>query len=222
MGLIERAYIIYDGGHLHVWPPKLSVEGGPAWINSASYRIEAKSEGSEGRGLLNGPMLQALLEDRFQLKIRRETRHVPVYALTVAKGGAKLRPYREGSCVPLDLDQPPPSPDPAQPDPVYCGMSEVTPKGYKLYHTTLTEFATEFSDRLDRPVIDKTGIAGTFNINLDLPDAELYPRESGSTDPYSTLDAVRAALRKVGLNLESTKGPGEFLVIDHVERPSEN
>jgi uncharacterized protein (TIGR03435 family) len=119
MVLIRRAFVDYADGRVHIWPPPLSIEGAPAWINSASYRIEATSEGSENRGMLNGPMLQSLLEDRFHLRIRRETREVPVYALAVAKGGAKLRPYREGSCVPLDLNQSPVAPEPGQPDPVF-------------------------------------------------------------------------------------------------------
>ena len=224
MSLIQRAYVNFANGRVHIWPPLLAIEGGPAWINSASYQIEAKSETSAGKGMMNGPMLQALLEDRFRLRAHRETREMPVYALTVAKGGPKLQLFREGSCVPLDLEKPLSVPDG---DPLFCGMSEVTTKGYKLYRTTLAEFATEFSDRLDRPVIDKTGIAGVFNIDLDLTGADLHLANSGAndlapSDDYPVFDAVRNALRKLGLNLESTKGPGEFLVIDRVERPSAN
>jgi uncharacterized protein (TIGR03435 family) len=227
MSLIQRAYVNFAYGRLHIWPPLLAIEGGPAWINSASYQIEAKSEGSEGKGMMNGPMLQTLLEDRFRLKVHRETREMPVYALTVAKGGPKLQPFREGSCVVLDLEKPPSVPEPGQPEPSFCGMSEVTSKGYKLYRTTLAEFATEFSDRLERPVIDKTGIAGVFDIELDLTAADLHLANSGSSDlapgdDYPVFDAVRNALRRLGLNLESTNGPGEFLVIDSVERPSAN
>jgi uncharacterized protein (TIGR03435 family) len=91
-----------------------------------------------------------------------------------------------------------------------------------LYGTTIADFAQEFSDRLDRPVIDRTGIAGVFNIDLDLSSADLYPGEAASGDPYSMVDAIRAALRKLGLNLESTRGPGQYLVIDQIERPSAN
>lgn len=227
MSLIQRAYVNFAYGRVHIWPPLLAIEGGPAWINSGGYQIEAKSEGSEGKGMMNGPMLQALLEDRFRLKAHRETREMPVYALTVLKGGPKLQPFREGSCVVLDLEKPL---SVTEGDPLFCGMSEVSPKGYKLYRTTIAEFATEFSARLDRPVIDKTGITGEFDIELDLTDADLHlavarpdPALAATPDDeYAVFDAVRRALRKLGLNLESTKGPGEFLVIDNVERPSEN
>ena len=223
MALIQRAYLNFAEGHIHVWPPEMSIEGGPAWINSGSYQIEASAEGTQTWGALNGPMLQALLEDRFKLRVHREIREIPVYALTMARGGPKLRPFRKGSCAPLDLETQPAAPEPGQPDPLLCGMSEVTPTGYKLYGTTMADFATEFSSRLDRPVIDKTGLAGMFNIDLDLSPSELHPDNSAAVpDPFSVINAVRAAVRKVGLNLESTKGPGNFLVVDSVERPSEN
>jgi uncharacterized protein (TIGR03435 family) len=96
-----------------------------------------------------------------------------------------------------------------------------------LYRTTIAEFATEFSDRLDRPVIDKTGIAGLFNIDLDLINTDLSPVRSSeasatATDPNSIVDAVRRAVRKLGLRLDPGRGPGEFLVVDNIERPTEN
>lgn len=229
--LIDRAYLAWAGGRLRVWPPQLAIEGGPAWINSAHYRIEAKAESPQSRGAMNGPMLQALLEDRFKLKVHRETREAAVYALAVAKGGARLQPFREGSCIKVEFDALPRPPAPGQPEPVLCGMSEVTAKGYRLYGTSIAEFATEFSARLDRPVIDKTGIVGLFNINLELPAADLYPDSrtpgdpatpSEPADPFSMFDAVRAAVRKLGLRLDPARGPAQFLVIDHVERPAEN
>jgi uncharacterized protein (TIGR03435 family) len=230
--LIERAYLEFADGRVHVWPEQISIEGGPAWINSGSYRIEAKAEGPQSRGTMNGPMLQALLEDRFKLKLHRATREVPVYALTVVKGGPKLQPFREGSCHPFNFDNLPHPPEPGQPDPLLCGISEVTAKGYDLYRTTMAEFSREFSARLDRPVIDKTGIAGMFNIHLELSVTDLgYPADPRSSDPAapaapadpsSVFDAVRTAVQKLGLKLDQAKGPGEFLVIDSVERPSEN
>jgi uncharacterized protein (TIGR03435 family) len=153
--LIDRAYLAWADGRLHVWPPQLSIEGGPAWINSAHYRIEAKAGGPQSRGVMNGPMLQTLLEDRSRLKVHRETREVAVYALTVGRGGATLQPFRAGSCIKVEFDALPPPPEPGQPESLLCGMSEVTTKGYRLYGTSIAEFATEFSDRLDRPVVDK-------------------------------------------------------------------
>jgi uncharacterized protein (TIGR03435 family) len=85
--LIQMAYVLFANGSVH---PRTVVpmEGGPAWINSERYTIDAKAEGTPSHGMMHGPMLQALLEERLNLKVHRETREIPVYVLTVAKGGS--------------------------------------------------------------------------------------------------------------------------------------
>jgi uncharacterized protein (TIGR03435 family) len=107
--LVQQAYDFYaNGRRLPVLPPNFRAEpisGGPSWVDSERYEINAKAEGSPRTETMNGPMLQALLEDRFKLRAHRETREVPVYLLTVAKGGIKLQKVDEGSCVPLDMDR---------------------------------------------------------------------------------------------------------------------
>ncbi len=103
-GLIEKAYGRFANGRRNPPWAVVPVEGGPAWIHSDPYLI---SEGDPSLELMQGPMLQALLEDRFQLKMHRETREVPVYALTIAKGGSKLQPFKEGTCVPTDFSKVP-------------------------------------------------------------------------------------------------------------------
>ena len=103
--LVQQAYGLFADGQMNPGS-SLTVVGGPAWITSDFYEIDAKAEGPQGHAMMNGPMLQALLEDRFKLKIHRETRDVPVYALTVAAGGLKLEPF-QGSCTPRDFDKPP-------------------------------------------------------------------------------------------------------------------
>lgn len=98
---------------------------------------------------------------------------------------------------------------------------------------TMAELCAGFSVLLDRHVIDNTGIAGRFNLDLDLSaeDSELLnrprslPAESDPTMPRTPpilFNAAETAMEKLGLNIETTEGPGEFLIIDHVERPSEN
>jgi len=181
---------------------------------------------------MNGPMLQALLEDRFHLKIHREIRESAVYALTVARNGATLQPSLTGSCLKVEFDALPPPPKPGEPEQPWCGMSDVTEKEYALYGTSMADFATEFSNRLDRPVIDKTGLSGFFDVRLELSASDLNPPGSGPSgnggtpaeppDPFLVFDAVRNAVRKLGLRLDPTRGPAEFLVIDHVERPAGN
>ncbi len=103
--LIRQAYVEFANGHLNndVLARIPTIEGGPRWINSDGYQIDAKAEGAPGGDMLRGPAMQALLEERFKLKIRHESRDVPVYALAVAEGGPKLEPSKEG-CRSLELN----------------------------------------------------------------------------------------------------------------------
>jgi uncharacterized protein (TIGR03435 family) len=233
--LIQGAYVDFAEGRFH---PRTAVrpDGAPAWIDSERYSIDAKTMIAQSQGMMRGPMMQRLLEDRFKLKIRREIREAPVYALTVAKGGPKLQPAKEGSCIVADFDHPPRR-APGQPLGEFCGMWRVGSDGMNMFGVTMAEFCTFFTDVLDRNAIDKTGIAGRFDIHLDILPDDLGMRPRGSpgspqpspqssapsddpADPVGT--AVFAAVQKLGLKLVPAKGPREFLVIDHVERPSEN
>jgi uncharacterized protein (TIGR03435 family) len=103
--LIAMAYIEYAGGRQTTVRRAAHLEGGPAWVQDALYVITAKADSAVTPAMMRGPMLQVLLEDRFRLRIRHETRQGEVYDLTVAKNGPKLRPTQPGSCVPRDLDQ---------------------------------------------------------------------------------------------------------------------
>jgi uncharacterized protein (TIGR03435 family) len=103
--MIILAYAAYDNGHYDA-QLSLPITGGPDWIRASDhdgYVIEAKAEGNPGAfSMRTGPMMRGLLEDRFKLKLHFATRVVPVYALTVAKGGPKLQPFQEGSCLNWD------------------------------------------------------------------------------------------------------------------------
>jgi uncharacterized protein (TIGR03435 family) len=80
--------------------PTAVLERGQAWIDSDRYQISAKAGDAVRKEMINGPMLRALLEERFRLKFHRETREVPIYSLTVAESGLKLQPSSGGSCIP--------------------------------------------------------------------------------------------------------------------------
>src|SRR5262245_28320550 len=88
-GFVQLAYVTYangtmsDPGTVYTTP----VEGGPDWVNSERYSIEAKPERPAGRGMMMGPMLRVVLEDRFKLRVRRVRQEIPIYELTIAKGG---------------------------------------------------------------------------------------------------------------------------------------
>ena len=206
------------------------ISGEPAWANSGRYTIDAKPESPQTAGMMRGPMLQTLLEDRFRLKIHRDLRDVPIYALVVGKGGPKLAPTRKESCRSLDFTKdPPPLPRPDEPPP--CGFFRPDRSGgTETLGQTLAGLCRQFSVALDRDVVDRTGIAGTFDIHLEVSGDDLFPfaRRDSAGDPAAPampadpLAAIMAAVQELGLKLESAKASAEFLVIDRVERPSEN
>jgi uncharacterized protein (TIGR03435 family) len=149
------------------------ISGGPDWINSERYDVEAKSDGSPSGKQMTGTMLQTLLEDRFKLSFHRETKLLPVYELAVAKGGAKLRHSREGGCTPYSMDSAPLPPTRAlgQPHPTFCGFLGFGVEGLdrklEMAGVSMAELATSLSrGELRRTVIDKTGLIGTFDVIL--------------------------------------------------------
>jgi uncharacterized protein (TIGR03435 family) len=218
--LIQEAYVFFANGQVNIGS-SASITGGPSWTNADRYEIEAKAERPQNLPTKNGPMLQALLEDRFKLKIHRDTRDVPVFALIVAEGEPKLQPFQERSCIPPDFNHPP---SPERPFPLVCGMTRVADTGFDAPGVTMARFCglLTTSVPLGRNVIDKTGIAGTFNIHLDLSAADLgYKVPGAQTDPALILAGLNHALDSLGLKLEATNGPNEFIVIDSVERPSD-
>jgi bla regulator protein blaR1 len=218
--LIQQAYGLFANGHWNTGS-SLTVAGGPAWTKSERYQIDAHAAVPQRWAMMNGPMLQALLKDRFKLKFHRETRKVPVYALTVAKGGPNLQPF-QGSCTPRDLDKPPSDAD--------CAVARARENGFEMKAATIADLCTGFSVLLERHVIDETGIAGRFDIHVDMSGEDRSfldrPRSLPAlSDPKSPeqpilFDAARAAMQKLELNLEPATGPGEFLVIDRIERPT--
>jgi uncharacterized protein (TIGR03435 family) len=228
MDFIKSAYVLFANGHVNP-RSRVPIEGGPAWINSVRYQINAKADGARGQGMMRGPMLQTLLEDRFKLKIRHETREVPAYVLTVAKGGLKLHPFQEGSCIPRDfarfVEQFPPQPFPDLPaGQKYCGGVSDEQGGtvtLEAIGMSIDEFLKYKFPRLDRPVVNKTGITGRFDFHLEFGLDEITgggaaPAETAGPSIFTALE------RQLGLKLEPAKAPGDFLVIDHVERPSAN
>jgi uncharacterized protein (TIGR03435 family) len=213
----------------------------PAWVRSEKYTIEAKAEGAPDRTVMLGPMLRALLEDRFKLKLHRAADEAAMYSMTVARGGLKIQPIGEDGCLKLDPKNPPSRDEmmalTAGPKPVCGNMNMMGGAGtsrWTIGGTTLQNFAGTLSAFMDRHVIDKTGVEGTFNIRLEfardenIPGPDKRPREGPPPptpveQPASEAPIIFVALeQQLGLKLESTKGPHGFLVIDHIERPSPN
>jgi uncharacterized protein (TIGR03435 family) len=206
--------------------------GAPAWISSARYDITAKTAGPATADKM-WPMLEPLLEDRFRMQVHRERKEMPVYNLSMAKSG-KLPPLRAGNCVGSDPRELPPPPAPGKRLLTACGSTLLRTLSARaeLYggRIRMAALVSRLADLLRHPVIDKTGFAGTFDLDLtfavDESLAGLGTRSPGvpdePTDP-SGLPSLFSALREqLGLKIESTKGSVEVIVIDHIERPSAN
>jgi len=224
-GLIQLAYNRYASGQLTSFGV-IPIEGGPDWIHSDTFEIDAKSEGHPSFQMMEGPMMQAILEDRFKLKIHRETRQGSVYELALGKGSPKLKPFQDGTCTPVVVGRPlPPMPSGQH----YC-RNMVSPQSVDFEGGTLSMFAGLLGLILDRPVIDKTGNTNYFEIRLRFsPDDSLAPRpataDPGAPAAVRAPDApgiFQAIQEQLGLKLVPAKGPMDVLVIDHIERPSEN
>ena len=217
------------------------VRGGPGWVHADKFTIEGKADGTAERAVLMGPMLRALLEDRFKLKTHREKEEVPMYALTIAKSGLKMQPLGEGGCTSFDAAQNLSREDRLslnQSKPI-CGSFSSLGDGVNgnwiLGGETLS-FAGTLSGVLDRYVLDQTKVSGLFNINLHFAfDESLKPgvfggrpslAYSAENPPPSGIEkgpSIFSALEEqLGLKLEKSRGPREYVVIDHVERPQEN
>jgi uncharacterized protein (TIGR03435 family) len=175
---------------------KYQVSGGPGWLADERYDVIAKAEGTATKAQLT-QMLQALLAERFKLTAHNETKMRPVYSLVVAKGGAKIQAVKddgEGAQIGGDSQH-----------------------ALTARNISMTQFASTLAmfRQLDGPVVDQTGLKGVFNISLDFAD--------DVASPDSTSPSLFAALpQQLGLKLEAIKGPVQVLVIDHLERPSEN
>jgi uncharacterized protein (TIGR03435 family) len=208
------------------------IVGGPDWINSMRFDINAKAS-TEFRSSPDGPpnelllMLRSLLEDRFKVRTHRETRELPVYELVVARADGKLGPQLRQSTA--NCDGPPPPRQPNEPPPCGAmrGPARVMAGGIPMRRfaemlTAIMAVGTPASAD-GRLVVDKTGLSGRFAFNLtwtpeQMPTAS-PPPGIPPIDPNGP-SLFTALQEQLGLKLESAKGPVEVLVIDSVERPT--
>jgi uncharacterized protein (TIGR03435 family) len=220
------------------------IRGLPAWAISARYTIEAVTDDPVANGptdgntpawkLMIGPMLQALLADRFQVKFHREAEEVPMYALTITKGGLKLKPMQVGDCLVIDktanqLHFPGPNEKP------YCnsfvtGRNGPTDPNWIMVAggQTLGGLARALSNTVDRHVIDQTATSETYNFRLEFAHDESTPGglpPAPGAEPASDIPpgpSIFTALEKLGLKLDPIRGPRGYIVVDSVSPPSEN
>ena len=234
------------------------VRGGPDWVRSEKYTIAAVAQGRADASTLGGPMLLALLESRFRLKVHVDTEEIPAWALKISESGLKIMPAEQGC-----FQVPPPAGPPdearlrqleeARGTKPFCNRSlQPLPPNMRIrvggsmsqlaemlstasgYGSPLRILSTSLDGRL---VLNRTGISDTEIFNFDVefgadPDAWVEMQQLGFVPGALTLNpltfkdplgpTIFEALGKLGLTLERSKGSREFIVIDHIERPSPN
>jgi uncharacterized protein (TIGR03435 family) len=174
------------------------VAGGPEWMNSDRYQITAKADQPVGKEVLDA-MMRALLAERFKLKLHRETQNRETLTLEVAKHGPKL--HRVPAAYPSFTK----------------GLGRVD-----ATTLTMTQFSEILSHELRRPLVDRTGLTGSFKFALR------WNEDRGKiADPIDAAGELKFELStalkdQLGLELKSKRIPTEMLVIDHAEKPSEN
>src|ERR1039457_5739439 len=179
------------------------ISGGPGWIDSAGFDVEAKSTDGANRDQLL-LMLQALLADRFKLRSHREKKDLAAYDLVVAKGGPKFHALKPGAdSVPNKTD--------------HMRLKDLP---------SLATFLTRLSS--DEPVFDKTGLPGQFDLELDIGKiGEVASQGGEAAGPVEMRErmfkaTLNAILDELGIKLVPTKTPIEIFVIDHAEKASAN
>jgi uncharacterized protein (TIGR03435 family) len=187
--LMETAYDLQE----------FQVGGGPRWIDSDGYNIEAKAEGNASRSqvLL---MLQSLLEERFNLKAHRETKELPSYALLPAKGGAKFPSPKDGGCRDY-FASPISSQDPQNGRLLLapCGLATTVVDAMGAVvrggNLPMTEFIKMLSEIVGKPIIDRTGVLENFDVNL-----QFYPDDATPGIHTRRQPAIPSGLRSLREN----------------------
>lgn len=234
--LLQEAYGVKDS----------QISGAPGWVDSERYNVDAKADDSaagdprrdersqdrDARQAQFRLMLQAMLADRFKLALHHETKELPEYVLVVAKNGPKIH---QTTAPPVDPANPPGPPTPGGPMPRgairMMGRGDLTVTGVPL-----PQFADVLSRQIGHLVVDKTGLKGEYDFTLkwtpDEGQGQMFSGAGGGPGgppgdhpppPDASGPSIFAAVQEqLGLKLESQKGPADTIVIDHVEKPSEN
>jgi uncharacterized protein (TIGR03435 family) len=201
-----------------MWPG-FQVTGGPAWINTDGYDVQAKTDGNtppEDQRL----MLRNLLGDRFKLTTHIETRDLPTYSLVLVRTDARLGPQLHpsaGDCIYGNAANPSGLP--------HCedrfGEARLKARRLSVAATTMDGLALQLQSRVGRKVVNRTGLPGTFDADLEFnyvtpPATALVDQSADGLSIFTALED------QLGLRLSADHGPVEMLVIDHIERPSED
>jgi uncharacterized protein (TIGR03435 family) len=207
------------------------ISGAPGWADTARFDFDAKVAGDDVDALKKlspeqrRSMLQPALADRFKLQVHNETKQLPVFELVVAKGGSKLKEAKPDGAYTNGIK----GPDGTS----RAGMMRMGPGQVTGQAINMKSLVNVLATQLHQTVIDKTGLTGNYDLELTwAPDPGSGPMFKGGGDsapqradpaPDSTGPSIFTAIQEqLGLKLQSTKGPVETIVVDHIEMPSEN
>jgi len=194
-GLIQLAYGKRD----------FQITGGPAWITSQCFDVDAKAERPQRA---THDMMKSLLAGRFHLELHSETKKTSVYSLVVARGGLEMK---------LSTDQT----EPEKGGPKDMGPGRIVGEGIPMY-----VIVNLLANMLGRAVINNTSLTGKYDVNLQpLPDSQQLPTDSAEPLTQAevfNLSIIEAVQKQLGLKLESMKATDEVVVIDRIEHPSAN
>lgn len=185
--LIRNSFVLEDS----------RISGAPGWVDSASFDIEAKTAGGIEITRENiQALIQSLLESRFRFQFHWEQRETSIFTLETAKGGAKMKPS--------SADEP--------------SSMTINSNGLLVSFTasrlSMVDFAGGLARQVGRPVVDRTGLAGSFDFDLK------WSTEQAGAD--ASAPSIFTALQEAGLRLVAGNEPADVLVLDRIERPSEN
>jgi uncharacterized protein (TIGR03435 family) len=215
MDLITMAYRIQ----------RFQISDAPDWAYSTRFDIQAKSDSSVEEALAKlsdhqaqlekRHMLQTLLSDRFQLKTHRGTKELPAFELTVMKNGSKLQ---ETKVDPTSSEESTDAAHPKMPSLYQRGDGD---RGYEFvaHGASMESIVEMLEEQFQTTVLDKTGLTGNYDFTLQYNDAVT---NHSTDDDTAWPPLIKAIQERLGLKLQSTKAPVSILVIDHIEKPSEN
>jgi len=191
-----------------------SMVEGPAWLNNTRYDIVAKGPDPNISNPEVWEMMRVLLAERFQLKYHLETKGMPIFAIPIAKGGLKLQKPEDGRCGPaLKSGQ-------------ACSSMNFLPFGVGIVNMPIGALTAALGRFLqDRPVVDKTGLTDKYDVAVTWLPSDLKPEELQNVPKEMRPDDVsifEAFEKQAGLKLETQKGAVQVVVVDKLEKPSQN
>jgi uncharacterized protein (TIGR03435 family) len=227
MGVIQMAFIPSQGAY-HFGPDQ--IVGVPEWPGSVRYDIEAKVSEADltqwndpaSQPAMLRAMLYAMLADRFKLVVHRDTKEVPIYEMTVGRRGAKFKPSEGATLAEIQQKH-------SNARMLMRGGGAVVASGPNpgqqwLFGVTMPFLGEFLSTMAGRPIEDKTGLTGTYDLTyqLELPSSSQEGGGAAQSPDFFSSQIVYVVQDQLGLKLSPAQGPMESLVIDHVEKPTEN